>query len=208
MSLIVKYLIALFTCVALVRSTTIHAKTIPQAPTEATIHERLFTFSNYYEIDSADGPQGTMIKEKLAIRTSYQYYDLEGQLTASSYLRMFSLGSLYTWAGVLDVYDNKGKRLGLIEGAILTLLPSEFSIYNAQNTLVGTAYMDHDCMGFTISDPANEKKTIAHFRRKFIKELTDHWVITIIDPEAIDFRLLYTFGAFVLDNQSDFRLDD
>lgn len=205
---IIKYLVVFFTCVTLVKSTTVYAKTIPQAPIEATIRERLFTLSNYYEIESTDGHQGTIIKEKLAVWTSYQYYDLAGQMAASAYLRMFSLGSLFTWAGVLDVHDHKGNSIGLIDGAVLTLLPSKFSIYNAKNVLVGTAYMDHDCLGFTVSDPANEKKTIAHFRRKFIKEVTDHWVISINDPEAIDFRLLYTFGAFVLDNQNDFRLDD
>jgi hypothetical protein len=205
MTLIMKNLIAI---TLLMAASSLQAMPVRHIPTEISIHERLFTFSSYYEMDSVEGPQGTLIKEKLAVRTGYQYYDPEGRLASCAYLRIFSLGSLYTWAGVLDVYESEGKRLGWIEGTLFTLLPSEFSIFNDKGVLVGRAYMDYDCMGFTISDPINEKKTIAHFRRKFIKEITDHWSIIIHDPAAIDYRLLYTFGAFVLDNQSDFRLDD
>lgn len=40
------------------------------------------------------------------------------------------------------------------------------------------------------------------------KDVTGHWVIKINDNKAIDIRLLYSFGAFVLDNQNDFRVDD
>ncbi|HEV8051849.1 MAG TPA: hypothetical protein VGP47_05085 [Parachlamydiaceae bacterium] len=177
-------------------------------PSKVTIHERLYTFSNYFEIDSDVGHQGNLIKTKLALRTNYQYYNHMGQHVSSAYLRLFSLGSLCTWAGVLDVYDDIGNRIGLIEGAVVTLLPSKFSLYGAQNELVGTAYMDHDSMGFTISDAVNESKTIANFRRVFVKDVVDHWEITINDPYAIDIRLVYSFGAFVLDNQNDFRVDD
>lgn len=179
-----------------------------EVPKQVVIHERLFTFSSYYEIHSDLGFQGNIIKSKLVLRTAYQYFDQNGQLGASAYLRLFSLGSLYTWAGVLDIYDSEGNLLGLIEGAILTLLPSKFHLYNAKNELIGTAYMDRDAMGFTVSDPLHEIKTIANFRRIFVKDVTDHWVISINDPDAIDVRLLYAFGAFVLDNQNDFRIDD
>lgn len=203
-----KILLYLVVAMVLPLTASIREKIIDQIPSEVTIHECLFTFSNYYEIDSTEGPYGTLVKEKLAIRTNYQYYDIEGQLTSSAYLRILSLGSLCTWAGILDVYDQDGKCLGLIEGTLLTFLPAEFSIYNEKKILVGTAYMDYDCLGFTVLDSIHEKKAIAHFRRKFVKGFTDHWVITINDFECIDFRLLYTFGAFVLDNQNDFRIDD
>lgn len=203
-----KALTAFIIASGLLSSVSLFAYSPISIPTQVVIHERLFTFSDYYEIDSDVGSQGNLIKAKLALWTSYQYYDQEGKHAAAAYLRIFSLGSLYTWAGVLDVYDGKGDRVGLIEGAILTFLPSKFSLYDAQNCLVGTAYMDHDAMGFTVSDPVNEVKTLANFRRVFVKDVTDHWVITINDPEAIDLRLLYSFGAFVIDNQNDFRIDD
>jgi len=180
----------------------------PPTPTEVTIHERIFTFSNYYELESDVGFQGNIIKSKLALRTCYEYYDQNGRLAASSYLRALSLGSLYTWAGVLDVYGAEGERIGLIEGAVITMLPSKFNLYDGENKLVGTAYMDHDAMGFTISDSVNEMKTLAHLRRIFVKDIVDHWIITLNSQEELDLRLLYSFGAFVLDNQNDFRVDD
>lgn len=207
-NLLKNIIVSAVSAIVLAKSSLTYASSTFAEPYKVTIHESLFTLTDYYEIDSTAGPQGNLIKTKLSLWTNYQYYDQAGQHAAAAYLRIFSLGSLYTWAGVLDVYDSNENRIGLIEGAILTLLPSKFSFYNANNELVGMAYMDQDCMGFTLSDPKNETKTIANYRRIFEKDVIDHWVITINDSDAVDLRLLYSFGAFVLDNQSDFRKDD
>lgn len=213
LSFINKSLIALFAAAAFAGSSagsSLYAGSQTQSPLpqQITIHERAYTFSDHYEIDSDLGHQGNLVKTKLALRTSYEYYTHEGELSSSAYLRIFSLGSLYTWASVLDVYDTVGGRVGLIEGAILTFQPSKFNLYDPGNQLVGTAYMDHDRMGFTLCDPVNEMRTIATFRRIFVKDVVDHWVISVHDRYAIDPRLIYSFGAFALDNQNDFRLDD
>lgn len=213
LSFVNKYLIALcavaaFAGVAAGSSLYADSQTQSPLPDQVTIHGRAYTFSDHYEIDSDLGHQGNLVKTKLALRTSYEYYTHEGDLSSTAYLRVFSLGSLYTWAGVLDVYDTDGGRVGLIEGAILTFQPSKFSLYDPRNQLVGTAYMDHDRMGFTLCDPVKEMRTIATYRRIFVKDVVDHWVVTIHDRYAIDPRLIYSFGAFVLDNQNDFRLDD
>ena len=106
-----------------------------------------------------------LIKTKLSFRTTYQYYDQNGQYLSCAYQRMFSLGSFYTWACVMDIYDSQGNTLGLIEGSILTLLPSKFNFYMYQPTmLLVVAYMDKDCMGFTVFDPARTKPNAHHCR--------------------------------------------
>lgn len=179
-----------------------------QKPLHLVMHERDFTLSTYYNIDSEDCAIGNIVKTRLSLRTSYEFYSPNGLLGSTAYLRIFSLGSLFTWAGVMDVYDAYGDRVGLIEGAILTLLPSKFYFYDADNSLVGIAYMDHDCMGFTITDPNNEFKSIAHLHRIFVRDVVDHWTISIFDHSAIDHRLIYSFGAFAIDNQAGFREDN
>lgn len=210
-SFLIKYLIAMCAAAAFAATATPSLYADSQQsplPDEITIHKRAYTFSNHYEIDSDIGHQGNLVKTKLSLRTSYEYYTHEGELSSAAFLRVFSLGSLYTWAGVLDVYDTDGGRVGLIEGAVLTFQPSKFHLYDPVNQLVGTAYMDHDRMGFTLCDPVNEMRTIATFRRVFVKDVVDHWVVKIHDRYSVDPRLIYSFAAFALDNQNDFRLDD
>ncbi|MBS0621334.1 MAG: hypothetical protein JSR80_00005 [Verrucomicrobia bacterium] len=185
----------------------LEAASLP-VPHHVEIRPQKFTFSKSYTLDSDIGPQGSVAKSKLSLRTTYQYYNQHGEYVSCAYKRVFSLGSFYTWAGVMDVYDGKGECLGLIEGAIMTLLPSRFSFYDAGNRLLATAYMDSDALGFSVLDAKNEAKAIAHYRRVFVKDVPDHWIVTINDPTAVDIRLLYSFGAFVVDNQGDFRKDD
>jgi hypothetical protein len=178
------------------------------APLHIEMHERVFTFSTYYIVNSNTGLQGNIIKSKLSPRTSYEYFDQAGNALSCAYVRMFSLGSVFSWATVMDVYDNNSSHLGSIEGSIFTLLPSKFCLYDASQNLCGLAYMDSDCMGFTISDPINSAKTVAHYHRVFVQGVTDYWTITIPDPKAVDLRILLAFGAFAVDHQSYFRFDD
>jgi uncharacterized protein YxjI len=193
---------------ALLFSALTHADESHNQSLSAVMHERLFTLSTYYDIDSDKGPLGNVIKTKLSFRTTYQYYDQNGQYLSCAYQRIFSLGSFYTWACVMDIYDGQGNTLGLIEGSILTLLPSKFSFYDATNNVVGVAYMDKDCMGFSVFDPTNETRTIANFRRVFVEGITDYWTMTFNDLSAIDSRILFSFAAFALDKQADFREDN
>lgn len=181
---------------------------LPSEPINAIMHERKFVLSDYYYIDSANGSYGNVIKNKVRLTTNYHYYDPQGNHTASAYPRILSLGAFFTWAGEIDLYDANGKWLGLIEGSMMTLLPSKFSFYNDKSQLIGTGYMDADCLGVTILDPNTETKTLAHLRRIFVKDVTDHWTLSISNPNDIDPRFIYLFAAFALDNQGDFREDN
>lgn len=183
------------------------------APTQAgeavssVMHERKFTFSTYYAIEAKGGALGNVVKQSLRLRTAYEYFDEHGSNLANGYLRVLSLGAFYTWAGVMDVYDHNDERIGLIEGAVLTLLPSKFYIYDNLGDLKAMAYMDANSMGFTITDPHNEMKILGTLNRVFVPDVTDHWLININDADSLDPRLLYTFCAFAIDNQGDFRED-
>ena len=180
---------------------------IARMPEKMSIHEREFTFSTYYDIESERGSFGYVTKTSLSVRTYYEYYDADGTLDASAYLRLLSLGQAYTWAGTLDVYDSQGNWAGLIEGALATFCPARFNFYDADSNLVAIAYMDSNRMGFTVVDANNETRKIATFNRIFVPELPDHWNVTVQDPDAINPAMLTIFGAFMVDNQSEFKED-
>lgn len=177
-------------------------------PVEFIIQEKQYAFSDCYEIESGGFYQGSLIKSKVALRNTYEFHDQSGVMVSSAYLRILSLGSLYTWAGVLDIYDFEGNTIGCIQGTMLTTLPAKFSFYNENNELVATAYMDRASLGFNIVDPKNERVSLARMHRIFIKDFVDPWVITMNDGDALDLRLLCSFAAFILDNQSKFRFDN
>ena len=158
----------------------------PFAPQAAAAHcfvmyERAFVLSDYYYIDSAHGSLGNIVKTKLSFGTNYIYYDQQGEQLAGAYLRVFSLGALFTWASVMDVYDENERVLGRIEGSLMTFLPSKFYFYSPYEVVIGVAYMDNERMGFTVVDANNEAKIIAQFNRIFVKDVTDHWEIKVND---------------------------
>lgn len=173
-----------------------------------TMHERNYALSKSYQIKSMDGSFGYLNSPKFSIRKSYQYYSQQGQLISTAELRLLSLGSMFTWAGALDIYDSNSNQIGTIEGSVLTLLPSKFCFYDADNSLIATAYMDMDCMGFTIVDPKDESRNIAFLDQIFVRGVTDYWSINVVDQTAIDPIILYSFCAFAIDHQSSFRKDD
>ena len=61
--------------------------------------------------------------------------------------------------------------------------------------------------GFSIVDPGNIARRIAHFKRIYVQGLVDPWKVTVYDPDAIDERMIRTFAAFVVDTQSGFKED-
>lgn len=60
---------------------------------------------------------------------------------------------------------------------------------------------------FTVYHAKHSKKVVAIFTRVFVRDVQDWWVIDIVDHEAIDYRILATFGAFAVDTQAEYKED-
>jgi hypothetical protein len=177
---------------------------------EFQIHEKEYRFSNYFELDSKDAPQGLVVKShfaKLNLRPHYDLYDRQGTWQATGVSRLLCLGVIYSWATEIDVYDTEGRAVGLIDGQVMTTTSARFSIYDGNSTLTGIAYMDRANMGFTILDPDNERHILARLQRIFIQGVPDHWECQVYEPDAIDLRIIKIFAAFAVDHQEFFRPD-
>jgi len=179
-----------------------------------TIHERAYTFSNYFEFSNDAGPQGLVIKKRFAymhLTSAYDVYDAHGDFIAQGSSRLFSLGALFSWATEIDVYDAKGARIGLVDGQIATLASAKFSLYSydekGKSKHIGTAYMDHENRSFSIHDPKNSKRLVASLKRIFLPNVRDHWECRVHDAQAIDSRIIKVFAAFACDHQEYFRPD-
>lgn len=166
-----------------------------------------YRFSVYFEFAGKEQSEGRVIKNCFHIRTTYDLYDAFGDYEAQGICRALSLGAIYTWAKKIDVYDSLGNKIGLIAGDVISTAKAQFSIYDASDSLIGTAYLDYDSSSFTLFDPFEGTKTIGILKRNFVENATDEWKVVLYDSENFDCRLFKIFSAFVVDNEDYFKKD-
>ncbi len=165
-----------------------------------------YGYSTEFEID-AHHNHATIKKSLFTVRTCYSLYDSSGEYQGYGACRLLCLGVFYNWATEIDIYDAKGRWIGLIDGQMGTTAAAKFSIYDASSKRVGIAYLDKEKTGFTIVDPENGELRIASYMRQFIPDAPDHWVVEIYRPDAIDSLIMRIFAAFAVDRQASFRAD-
>jgi uncharacterized protein YxjI len=179
---------------------------------ELTVYQKDYRFSTVFEMESKGHAQGSAVKSVWRwfkpLRDTYDIYDEEGVWQATGIGRIWCSGFFRPWGAEFDVYDVKGKRIGVIDGQVFTTESAKFSFYNAEGKHVGTAYMDLKNAGFSILHPEKSSMILAYLRRNFVQDQTDHWTITINDETGmIDPRVLKVFTAFAVDKQGFFKED-
>jgi len=175
-------------------------------PYSYTIVEHPYRFSTYFEMQGKDGFVGRAVKSSLAVRTTYDLYDKNGDFEAQGIVQAVSLGSIFASCKDIDVYDDKGNKIGFIDGEVLTTASAKYTFYDARDVAIATAYLDYSCSGFTVMSKKGER-TIANLRRNFVENVNDHWDITLFEPNTIDLRMLKVFSTFAIDFQEYFKED-
>lgn len=169
-------------------------------PLDYTIVQNEYRFNTYYEMYGSRGCEGRVIKESLRIRTMYDLYDKEGEYEAEAICRALSLGSLYTWAREIDIYDPAGNSIGFIEGKFFTTAQAKFNIYDGEDRLVANVYLDFVSKSFTLVEPSKNAKPLGQIKRT----ASGDWGVVLNDETALDARLVKIFSAFVVDHENSF----
>lgn len=164
-----------------------------------------YRLTTYFEMHGKAGSEGKAIKKSLTVRTTYDLYDAKGEYVGQGICRALSLGVLYTWAKVIDIYDAKDKKIGLIDGQTLTTAKGKYNIYTKEHELVASAYLDYASSSFSLLDPNNTAKTLGLIKRNFNSKGSDSWDVSFYDSSAFDVRILKIFSAFVIDHQEYFK---
>lgn len=128
------------------------------------VRQRNYLVSTVFEINGKDRFLGSIIKESLHLRTQYDLYDEAGGLEAKGICRFLSLGTIFSWGTSIDVYDEREKQIGAIEGQVITGAAAKFNIYDAAGAHVAIAYLDRSGAAFTIRSgrmPAASNSRIA-----------------------------------------------
>lgn len=172
------------------------------------VYRRDYTFSRVFEFFHGTGLHGSVIKSALHLRTHYDLYDRHGIFEAQAICAIRPLGSLFTWATVINIYDLDGNDLGQINGQVLTTEAAKFNFYNSNGECIAIGYLDENAMGFSIVSPKNSAFLLAGLKRKFVKKMPDHWDVSVFEKELISPVLVKIFAAFVCDRQGSFRVDN
>lgn len=175
-------------------------------PFTYTITEHPYRFSTYFDMHNAKGYVGRAIKNSLSTRTTYDLYDALGNFEGKAIVQACSLGALFVWAKDIDVYNDRGEKIGFIDGEALTTASAKYGLYNQKNERIATAYLDYSCSGFIVMAEKGGR-TLGLLRRNFVLDVTDFWDVTIYEPEAIDLRIVKAFAAFAIDYQEYFKED-
>ena len=174
-------------------------------PYSYTITESPYLFSTYFEMQGKNRYEGRVIKNHFNLRTIYDLYDPEGHYEAQGICQLLSLGAVYPWAKDIDIYDDRGEKIGFIDGQLLTTTTAKYDLYNRFDQFVASAYLDRSCSGFTVM--GEQEQTIAQLKRNFVQGDIDSWKVVIYDPKFLDQRILKIFSAFAIDFQEYFKED-
>lgn len=166
-----------------------------------------YTFSTVFNMSAEKESVGSIVKSMFNITTHYDSYDRYGLYEGRGICRLLSLGSFYTWATEIDIYDENGEYSGMIDGQAVSTEPAKFSFYNENGERVAIGYLDQNCMAFSLVDPNNSSFVLARLTRNFIVDTIDNWDIVIYHPNYISSQLVKIFAAFVCDTQDKFKPD-
>ncbi|HVT62434.1 MAG TPA: hypothetical protein VHD33_02965 [Legionellaceae bacterium] len=179
-------------------------------PYEFLMKKYGYKFSERYEISSSPMGvgktySGSIKKSAFRIRNNYDLSNLHGW-QATGITRILSLGTLYSWATDIDIYDTRGVKIAFIDGSFATLESARFDLYEydeaGKSKQIGIAYADANFTRFNIMTP-NKQYSIADLQRN-INE--NYWTVTVNYPAEIDDRLLRIFAGFIVDYQDKFKV--
>ncbi|MDF1684238.1 MAG: hypothetical protein P1U36_06230 [Legionellaceae bacterium] len=148
---------------------------------------------------------GSIKKSAFRIRTNYDLSNEHGW-QATGITRIVSIGSLFSWAKDIDIYDTRRTQIGMIDGELATLEAAKFSIYEysekGEATRVAIAYANADFKRFIVlaEDTNINPVPIAELNRTE----PNNWHVSVNYPDKIDDRIIRIFAGFVVDYQDKF----
>jgi hypothetical protein len=187
-------------------SHTIFASVHEDHPYDFLISKDSYRIDEIYQIKSPlrNTYPGSVKKSAFRIRRHYDLSNKDGW-QATGITRILSLGTIFTWATDIDVYDTRGVLIGLINGKRASLEAAKFNIYEydeaGKSTKVGIAYASRDFNRFVILSDKYNPHPIAEFDRNYSQST---WSVTVHYPEKIDDRIIRIFAGFLVDYQNKF----
>lgn len=172
-------------------------------PFSFEVRQQDHMLSTILDITSDHVYLGSIVKNHLRIRISYELLGPKGEYEGMGFCRYLTLGG-GRWSAQIELLDPKKEIVGLIKGEVIPNGSVRFFLYNEEERCVGIADLDELKSKFTIVNPEDEQQLLATLKRNYVRGIVDYWNVTIHKIDEIDLRLIKVFVAFAIDSQDEF----
>jgi len=177
------------------------AASAPSLPDEFTIHERVLSLMDTFDLKSSGGKFGKITEKFFSMTKSFTYEDASGACVAKARSRIFS------WGTHVDVTDCTDRPVGAIKEQVMK---SFFKVYTIYSILGpdGRQTATSEKVEWISTDVVLRKpdgRTIAELHRPWLNILSDNWEVKIRDHQAVDARLLVMIAAYKTSVDNDRR---
>ncbi len=168
-------------------------------PNSFFITERVMALVTTFDIESETKKFGSITKRFFSLTNDFDYQGPKGESIAKATEEFFSFGT------VAHVFDPQGRKMGWIEEVLFTWLsPAKYRIFDQTNRLVAIARMNFWGTKFEVTDPSSQKQ-IAVIHRPWLRFFRDSWTVEVLDPKAMDPRLMIFVATYQTDAENRAR---
>jgi hypothetical protein len=171
------------------------------------IYSDNYAFSTVFEVNGSEGLVCRIHKTPFHWKTHYDLVDQKETLVAQGMCPFLSVGAFSPKLAQIDVFAQDGKKIGAIEGKISSIHSLSFQIFDEDEQLLATAYLDNPQTGFVIVDGSKPLKQIGSLTEEDMDEGFRRWNLTLEDKGLESFNLLAIFAAFTCDHAQAFYIN-
>lgn len=164
----------------------------PALPDELTIHERVFSLVNTFDLKAGSSTLGTITEKFFSLTRAFTYVDAKDDCVAKARARLLS------WGTRIDVTDCSDRPVGAIKENVLKSLfkvYTQYSILDAKGTEIATSEkVDWISTDLTIRRP--DGRVIAALHRPWLNILSENWTVKIADHAVVDPRMIVMIAVY------------
>jgi hypothetical protein len=168
-------------------------------PSNFYITERALSLVETFDLESDSKKIGSIAKRIFSLTTTFDFLGPASEKIARASAEFFSLGT------IAHVYDASDREIGWIEESLFTWVsPAKYRIFDHTNRLVAIARMNFWGNKFVVCDPTSQKE-IAIIHRPWLRFFRDAWTVELLDPKAMDPRLMVFVATYQTDAEARAR---
>lgn len=177
---------------------------VPVLPDELTIHERVISLVNTFDLKAGNSTLGTITEKFFSLTRAFTYVDAKDDCVAKARARLLS------WGTRIDVTDCSDRPVGAIKENVLKSLfkvYTQYSILDAKGTEIATSEkVDWISTDLTIRRP--DGRVIAALHRPWLNILSENWTVKIADHAVVDPRMIVMIAVYKTSADNDRRNED
>lgn len=171
-------------------------------PDEFAIHERVISFVEKFDLESAGKTLGTISENVFSLTRSFTYTDPHGVCEAQARSRLLS------WGTDIEISDCQDHPFGEIKENVMKSIFSDaytrYSILDAEGHEIASSEKTQWVSTDMILRSLNGR-IIAELHRPWMNLFSDNWDVKILDPKIVDSRVIVMIAAYKTSVDNDRR---